>query len=151
MAVLLRIFGALLLVTALALALSRAPDRPVETLVARWALPPSDFIEVRGQVVHLRDEGPRDDPLPLVLIHGTSASLHTWEGWVAALKGQRRIISFDLPGFGLTGPSLASTHPATTAATPTPASCWICWTRCRFRAPSSAAIRSAARSPGAWR
>ena len=35
MAVLLRIFGALLLVTALALALSRAPDRPVETLVAR--------------------------------------------------------------------------------------------------------------------
>ena len=104
MAVLLRIFGALLLVTALALALSRAPDRPVETLVARWALPPSDFIEVRGQVVHLRDEGPRDDPLPLVLIHGTSASLHTWEGWVAALNGQRRIISFDLPGFGLTGP-----------------------------------------------
>lgn len=104
MAVLLRIFGALLLVTALALALSRAPDRPVETLVARWALPPSDFLEVRGQVVHLRDEGPRDDPLPLLLIHGTSASLHTWEGWVAALKGQRRIISFDLPGFGLTGP-----------------------------------------------
>ena len=104
MAVLLRIFGALLLVTALALALSRAPDRPVETLVARWALPPSDFIQVKGQLVHLRDEGPRDDPLPLVLIHGTSASLHTWEGWVAALKGQRRIISFDLPGFGLTGP-----------------------------------------------
>jgi pimeloyl-ACP methyl ester carboxylesterase len=104
MAVLLRIFGALLLVTALALALSRAPDRPVETLVARWALPPSDFIEVRGQVVHLRDEGPRDDPLPLVLIHGTSASLHTWEGWVAPLKGRRRVISFDLPGFGLTGP-----------------------------------------------
>jgi pimeloyl-ACP methyl ester carboxylesterase len=39
-----------------------------------------------------------------VLIHGTSASLHTWEGWVKALKGQRRVISFDLPGFGLTGP-----------------------------------------------
>jgi pimeloyl-ACP methyl ester carboxylesterase len=104
MAVLLRVLGALLLVTALALALSRAPDRPVETLVARWALPPSDFVEVRGQVVHLRDEGPRDDPLPLLLIHGTSASLHTWEGWVAALKSQRRVISFDLPGFGLTGP-----------------------------------------------
>ncbi|HSQ73156.1 MAG TPA: alpha/beta fold hydrolase [Rubrivivax sp.] len=103
-AVLLRIVGALLLLSAVALALSRAPDRPVATLVANWALPPSDFIEVRGQVVHLRDEGPRDDPLPIVLIHGTSASLHTWEGWVAALKGQRRVISFDLPGFGLTGP-----------------------------------------------
>jgi len=104
MAVLLRIVGALLLLSAVALALSRAPDRPVETLVGNWALPPSDFIEVRGQVVHLRDEGPRDDPLPIVLVHGTSASLHTWEGWVRALKGQRRVISFDLPGFGLTGP-----------------------------------------------
>ncbi|MDZ7590611.1 MAG: alpha/beta hydrolase [Rubrivivax sp.] len=104
MAVLLRLFGALLLVTAVALALSRAPDRPVESLVANWALPPSDFIDVRGQIVHLRDEGPRDDPLPIVLMHGTSASLHTWEGWVLALKGQRRVISFDLPGFGLTGP-----------------------------------------------
>ena len=101
---LLRAFGVLLMLTALALALSRAPDRPVETLVARWALPPSDFIEIKGQLVHLRDEGPRDDPLPIVLIHGTSASLHTWEGWVQALRGQRRVISFDLPGFGLTGP-----------------------------------------------
>ena len=103
-AVLLRIVGALLLLTALALALSRAPDREVQTLVARWALPPSDFIDVNGQVVHVRDEGRRDDPLPVVLIHGTSASLHTWEGWVGALKGQRRVITFDLPGFGLTGP-----------------------------------------------
>ena len=67
-------------------------------------MPPSDFIDVRGQVVHFRDEGPRDDPLPVVLIHGTSASLHTWEGWVDAIKPQRRVITFDLPGFGLTGP-----------------------------------------------
>lgn len=99
-----RTFGVLLMLTALAVPLARAPDRPVETLVARWAPPPSDFIEVKGQMVHLRDEGPRDDQSPIVLIHGTSASLHTWEGWVAALKGQRRVISFDLPGFGLTGP-----------------------------------------------
>jgi pimeloyl-ACP methyl ester carboxylesterase len=99
-----RAFGILLMLTALAVPLARAPDRPVQTLVARWAPPPSDFIEVKGQVVHLRDEGPRDDPQPIVLIHGTSASLHTWEGWAAALKSHRRVISFDLPGFGLTGP-----------------------------------------------
>jgi pimeloyl-ACP methyl ester carboxylesterase len=99
-----RAFGVMLMLTALAVPLARAPDRPVETLVARWAPSPSDFIEVKGQMVHLRDEGPRDDQAPIVLIHGTSASLHTWEGWVAALKGQRRVISFDLPGFGLTGP-----------------------------------------------
>ena len=101
---LLRVFGVLLMLTALALALSRAPDRPVQTLVARWAPAPSDFVEVKGQIVHLRDEGPRGDPLPVVLIHGTAASLHTWEGWVHALRGQRRVITFDLPGFGLTGP-----------------------------------------------
>ena len=101
---LLRILGAMLVLTAVALSLSRAPDRPVQTLVARWAPPPSDFIEVKGQIVHLRDEGPRGDPAPLVLIHGTSASLHTWEGWVKALKAERRVITFDLPGFGLTGP-----------------------------------------------
>ena len=82
-----------------------APDRAVETLKPRWAAPPSRFIEVNGLQVHLRDEGPRDDPLPIVLNHGTSASLHTWEGWADALKGQRRVVNLDLPGFGLTGPS----------------------------------------------
>jgi pimeloyl-ACP methyl ester carboxylesterase len=96
--------GVLLIATAIVVALSRAPDRAVQTLVARWAPPPSDFIEVKGQLVHVRDEGPRDDPLPIVLVHGTGASLHTWEGWVTALKAQRRVITFDLPGFGLTGP-----------------------------------------------
>jgi pimeloyl-ACP methyl ester carboxylesterase len=76
----------------------------VETLVARWAPPPSDFLDLQGQLVHVRDVGPRSDPLPIVLIHGTSASLHTWEGWVQALQARRRVITFDLPGFGLTGP-----------------------------------------------
>jgi len=104
MGLLRRLIGLLLILSAIALALSRTPDWPVEALVARWAPAPSDFIEVKGQLVHLRDEGPRDDPLPIVLIHGTSASLHTWEGWVKALKRERRVITFDLPGFGLTGP-----------------------------------------------
>ena len=83
-------------------------DRPVDKLKARWAQSPSQFIEIGGMQVHLRDEGPlnrqNNDSTPIVLIHGTSASLHTWDGWVAELKGERRIIRFDLPGFGLTGP-----------------------------------------------
>jgi pimeloyl-ACP methyl ester carboxylesterase len=76
----------------------------VESLVARWAPPPSRFVDLDGQLVHLRDVGPRADPSPLVLVHGTSSSLHTWQGWAAALQGERRVISFDLPGFGLSGP-----------------------------------------------
>jgi len=101
---LLRLLGVLLMLSALAVALSRAPDRPVESLVARWAPPPSDFIDVKGQLVHLRDVGPRNDPLPVLLLHGTGASLHTWEGWTAVLGKTRRVIAFDLPAFGLTGP-----------------------------------------------
>lgn len=82
-----------------------APDQPVSALQARWAPPPSQFVAVNGLQFHLRDEGPRDDPAPIVLLHGTSSSLHTWEGWVAGLRQQRRVITFDLPGFGLTGPA----------------------------------------------
>jgi len=108
MKLILRIAGVLLLacfVFLLAgLAATWAPDRSVAQLSARWATPPSQFLAVEGMQVHLRDEGPRNDPLPIVLLHGTSASLHTWDGWVDALKDQRRVIRFDLPAFGLTGP-----------------------------------------------
>jgi pimeloyl-ACP methyl ester carboxylesterase len=89
----------------LGIALTWAPDIPVDELKARWAQPPSTFIEVAGMQVHLRDEGPRTDPVPIVLLHGTSASLHTWEGWAQALKDKRRVIRMDLPGFALTGPN----------------------------------------------
>ena len=82
-----------------------APDRPVSALAARWAPPPSQFVAISGLQVHLRDEGPRDDPMPIVLLHGTSASLHTWDGWVAALLPRHRVVRLDLPGFGLTGPA----------------------------------------------
>ncbi|MDI1236753.1 MAG: alpha/beta hydrolase [Polaromonas sp.] len=95
----------LLVLVAVALVATWAPDQPVEALKPRWAQPPSQFIPIDGMQVHLRDEGPKDDPLPIVLIHGTSASLHTWEGWATALRGQRRVIRFDLPGFALTGPN----------------------------------------------
>ena len=81
------------------------PDRPVSALTERWAPSPSQFVELAGMRVHLRDEGPRNDPLPIVLIHGTSASLHTWQGWASALRERHRVVSFDLPGAGLTGPS----------------------------------------------
>jgi pimeloyl-ACP methyl ester carboxylesterase len=97
--------AALALVVAGLVALNWAPDRPVSQLAPRWAPPPSMFIEVGGMRVHVRDEGRRDDRLPIVLLHGTSASLHTWDGWVRALEGRRRVIRVDMPGFGLTGPN----------------------------------------------
>ncbi|MCK5792224.1 MAG: alpha/beta fold hydrolase [Ketobacter sp.] len=99
------LIAVVLLLSAGMVAATWEPDRSVEELRERWAPPPSQFIEVGGQFVHLRDEGPRQDPTPIVLLHGTSASLHTWDGWVAELSQTRRVIRFDLPGFGLTGPA----------------------------------------------
>lgn len=85
-------------------------DLPLDQLKARWAPAPSQFMELQGMQVHYRDEGSRTDDTPIVLIHGTSASLHTWEGWVNALKGERRVITVDIPGFGLTGPEPRSNY-----------------------------------------
>lgn len=99
-----QLLGLGVMAVALALPLLRADDLPVEALASRWAPPPSEFVELQGQLVHLRDEGPRDDPVPLLLLHGTSSSLHTWDGWAKELRGQRRVLRLDLPGFGLTGP-----------------------------------------------
>ncbi|MCU1716373.1 alpha/beta fold hydrolase [Pseudomonas sp. 5P_3.1_Bac2] len=95
-----------LLIVALAYGLlsSWAPDRSVADLKPRWAPAPSMFVAVDGMLVHVRDQGRRDDPTPIVLLHGTSASLHTWEAWAAVLQDKHRVISLDLPGFGLTGP-----------------------------------------------
>ena len=104
MQALVRAIGVLLMLTALAVTWTYTPDRSVDSLVTLWAPPPSDFMYVKGQFVHYRDEGPKADPVPLVLIHGTAASLHTWQGWAGALRGHKRVITFDLPGFGLTGP-----------------------------------------------
>ena len=52
--------------------------------------------------VHYRDEG---QGMPIVLIHGTSSSLHTWEDWTKVLTQTHRVIRMDLPAFGLTGPN----------------------------------------------
>jgi pimeloyl-ACP methyl ester carboxylesterase len=99
------VLGAVILALGAALVgVNWTPDRSVDSLKPRWAKAPSKFVTIDGMSVHMRDEGPGDDPHPIVLIHGTSSSLHTWDGWVAVLKGQHRIVGFDLPGAGLTGP-----------------------------------------------
>ena len=97
--------GALVLAILVFVVANWAPEKSVAELQARWAPPPSTFVEVAGLQVHVRDEGPREDASPIVLLHGTGSSLHAWEGWAQALKARRRVIRYDLAGFGLTGPS----------------------------------------------
>ncbi|MCH8542896.1 MAG: alpha/beta fold hydrolase [Alcanivorax sp.] len=95
---------ALLLLVAVLLGAWWAPDQPPEALAERWAQPPSSFVTIDGMPVHYRDQGSRDAEQTVLLLHGTSASLHTWEGWVAEMGDAYRVVSLDLPGFGLTGP-----------------------------------------------
>ena len=54
-----------------------------------------------GLRVHYRDQGNLSGP-PIVMVHGFSASLHTWEPWVKRLGGHYRIVTLDLPAHGLT-------------------------------------------------
>jgi pimeloyl-ACP methyl ester carboxylesterase len=97
------IVGGLLLLLLGVFWYSSQPDIPRAILEAKYAGPPSQFVTLsEGTRAHLRDRGPRNAPV-LVLIHGSNASLYTWEPWVKRLSDRFRVITLDLPGHGLTG------------------------------------------------
>jgi len=102
-----RIFGILFVILfgiAMTLWVLRTPNMDIAVLEAKYGGPPSQFVTLAvGERVHFRDQGNRHGRV-LVLLHGTAASLHTWEPWVALLGDDYRIITLDLPGHGLTGP-----------------------------------------------
>lgn len=85
-------------------------DRPVAELIPLYANQDSKFMPILGMNVHYRDEGVQTDSVPLILLHGMSSSLNTWDSVAIGLKSARRVISLDLPGFGLTGPSPENTY-----------------------------------------
>lgn len=77
------------------------PNLDVQQLEAKYAKPPSQFVNILGVRLHVRDTGPKSAPT-LILIHGFGASLHTWDDWCSTLEKEYRVVRFDLPGFGLT-------------------------------------------------
>jgi pimeloyl-ACP methyl ester carboxylesterase len=85
-------------------------DISLDILKAKYANSASKFVTIDSLSVHYRDEGNQNDSIPVVLIHGTGASLHTWEGWVNELKSNHRIIRMDLPAYGLTGPNATNNY-----------------------------------------
>ena len=76
------------------------PDRDRALLEAKYSNNPSDFINVLGVRLHVRDSGPKTAPA-VIMVHGLGSSLHTWEGWAPSLSRDYRTIRFDLPGAGL--------------------------------------------------
>ncbi len=83
----------------------RTPDTDPAAMRAKYGGPPSQFVDLGGGLtVHLRDTGPRDAPV-LMLLHGSNDSLHAWEPWAERLEKRYRVIRYDQIGHGLTGPS----------------------------------------------
>lgn len=72
-------------------------------LEAQYATSDDRFVVIGGARVRIREEGDPSAP-PIVLIHGFTHSLETWDGWAEALKPDYRVIRYDLLGHGLTGP-----------------------------------------------
>jgi pimeloyl-ACP methyl ester carboxylesterase len=54
-----------------------------------------------GLVAHARVTGNRDGRT-LILVHGYTASTHTWAPLIERLKADHRLVAIDLPGHGLT-------------------------------------------------
>ncbi|MEZ5920668.1 MAG: alpha/beta hydrolase [Parvularculaceae bacterium] len=96
--------GGLVAAIAIAFLFLRTPDTNREDMIAKYGGPHAMFAQgADGLRVHWRDEGCRDCPA-IILIHGSNASLHTWTLLVKRLGGEYRIITYDQPGHGLTGP-----------------------------------------------
>ena len=95
------------------LALMWTPDSDAAAMRAKYGSAASHYVDLGGGLtVHLRDEGPRDAPV-IVLVHGSNSFLQTWDAWAQLLTPTYRIIRMDLPGHGLTGASPARAYSTT--------------------------------------
>lgn len=94
------IFYAVIIVFILLIKGAVYSDISVDDLKKKYANEHSQFVEIDGMQVHYRDEG---NGTPIVLIHGTASSLHTWDAWTQELSKNYRVLRMDLPAFGLTG------------------------------------------------
>ncbi|MGE0595625.1 MAG: alpha/beta fold hydrolase [Hyphomonadaceae bacterium] len=81
----------------------RRGDIPYETLAAKYESAASRYADLPSGVrMHYRDQGRAAPAQTLLLLHGYSSSLHSWESWVHELGGEYHVVSVDLPGHGLT-------------------------------------------------
>ena len=78
-------------------------DIPREKLEAKYATGASKFLTLDdGSSIHYRDEGNQQGQV-IVLVHGFNGSLFNFERLVPYLSEDYRLVSLDLPAFGLTG------------------------------------------------
>lgn len=94
--------GAIILILA-AFLLLRTSDTDRDEMIAKYSGPAGAFVAgPAGQRIHYRDQGERGGSA-IILLHGSNASLQTWEPLVRMLGTDYRVVTLDLPGHGLTG------------------------------------------------
>lgn len=90
---------ALLVVGCAAAAPEQAAPPPPATF-ASTSSSTDRMVQIDGMRLRVRIEGPADAP-PIILIHGFTFSLESWDAWAADLSRDHRVIRYDLAGHGL--------------------------------------------------
>ncbi|MCY1672746.1 alpha/beta hydrolase [Novosphingobium sp. SL115] len=79
-----------------------------DSVMKAQATAPSTFETYGTARIHMRDEGPRDGQV-IVMMHSSMTNLREWDVWADALKDRYRVIRFDWPPYGLSTDSAPST------------------------------------------
>ncbi len=91
----------LVLCAALYLEAQYKEDIPVEAIKKEFATKKSKYVHYDGAAVHYQVSGKGPT---IVLIHGFGGNTYNWRHWQEMLSDSFKVISVDLPGFGITGP-----------------------------------------------
>jgi pimeloyl-ACP methyl ester carboxylesterase len=97
----------LILPLLLLLVAATGPAKPYLSLTdlrAKYADPVGRYVTIAGMEVYYKDEGTRRANAPvLLLVHGSSSTMKTWDAMVPLLRRDYRVIRYDIPGMGLSG------------------------------------------------
>ena len=98
------IIGSVAALIAVVLVILSTPDSDAASLRVKYGGSNPSFAKTpEGLSVHYRDQGCQHCPA-ILLVHGSNSSLQTFEPLVMNLQDRYRLISYDQPGHGLTGP-----------------------------------------------
>ena len=80
-----------------------AKGQPASELEAAYMSAEDRFVDIAGARVRVREEGPESAPV-IILVHGFTYSLESYDAWAEDLSANYRVVRYDLLGHGLTGP-----------------------------------------------
>jgi pimeloyl-ACP methyl ester carboxylesterase len=72
----------------------------LQQLRARYGEPDARYMTIKGVEIHYKDEGTGP---AILMIHGSSSALNTYDGEAKILCRRFRVIRYDIPNWGLSG------------------------------------------------